>query len=434
MLIMFSQYFPDLSPFYSGHWWPIVVSCGHIFKRTLSNHHEAPSNHRSMSVENRAENVMSGFILLDVFHLLADRESARRGLPKGSLFLAPETTRNLQQVGLGILSVCLTKPTRGNPWLRGDHRLSELGIEHHFGRLRSQSPTAQLTTRSYWQSSARDMLRRARQTKPSAATRCVQELVEPLTPDEFYSCSERAYKSALRLAGFCEGVTAESLEDMYLRWCKDKEYLKEGPLLGDEEELDDSLVPHGLRKETGTKETAAKENGAREFLEQMQVDASLAGDLPETEKVPDAQELELKSVPDADTLRSLMSATSPNHDSEDVPPQSPSKGTCARGMAKNLHHALWGLGCGASEAEVFDSIWRLVMYLRHWGAGCDRSYSKLHPRPEDKQKTFSRFELVPVPWFCQISLGSSGPLPLGSSGSFGGVRVVFYCIPFYIIL
>ena len=47
--------------------------------------------------------------------------------------------------------------------------------------------------------------------------------------------------------------------------------------------------------------------------------------------------------------------------------------------------------------KSLNSIWRLVMYLRHWGAGCDRSYSKLHPRPEDKQKTFSRFELVPVP-------------------------------------
>ena len=54
----------------------------------------------------------------------------------------------------------------------GDHRLSELGIEHHFGRLRSQSSTAQLSTRGYWQSSARDMLKRARRTKPAAATRC----------------------------------------------------------------------------------------------------------------------------------------------------------------------------------------------------------------------------------------------------------------------
>ena len=232
---------------------------------------------------------MCGFILLDVFHLLADRESARRGLPKGSLFLAPETTRNPQQVGLGILSVCLTKPVRGNPWKRGDHRLTEMGIEHHFGRLRSQSCTAQLTTRSYWQSSAKDMLRRARQTKPSAAARCVQELVEPLTPDEFYACSERAYKSALRLAGFCEGVTPESLEDLYIRWCKDKDYLKEGPLLGDEEELLDGLAAHGLSQEIAATKIVDKGNGAKEFLEQMQVDASLEADLSETEDPPDAQ-------------------------------------------------------------------------------------------------------------------------------------------------
>jgi hypothetical protein len=185
-----------------------------------------------------------------------------------------------------------------------------------------------------------------------------------LTQDEFYSCSERAYKSSLRLVAFCEGVTPESLEDSYVRWCKDKEYLKEGPLLVDEEELDPDFVPSGLVKETG----------AKEFLEQMQVDASLQGDLPETEADPNAQEIELKSVPDADILLDLMSAKSSNHDADDVPPQSPSKGTCSTGMAKNLHHALWGLGCGASESEVFDSIWRLLMYLRHWGGGCDRSF------------------------------------------------------------
>lgn len=326
-----------------------------------------------MTVENRAENCMSGFLLLDLFQMLANREAAKRGLPKGSCFCAPETVRNLQQCALGILGVCISKAVRGSPWARGDHRLSELGIEHHFGRLRSQSSTAQLSTRGYWQSSARDMLKRARRTKPAAATRCAAEVVPPLTQDEFYSCSERAYKSSLRLVAFCEGVTPESLEDSYVRWCKDKEYLKEGPLLGDEEELDPDFVPSGLVKETG----------AKEFLEQMQVDASLQGDLPETEADPNAQEIELKSVPDADILLDLMSAKSSNHDADDVPPQSPSKGTCSTGMAKNLHHALWGLGCGASESEVFDSIWRLLMYLRHWGGGCDRSFI---PDPRTSRK------------------------------------------------
>ena len=132
---------------------------------------------------------MSGFLLLDLFQMLANREAAKRGLPKGSCFCAPETVRNLQQCALGILGVCISKAVRGSPWVRGDHRLSELGIEHHFGRLRSQSSTAQLSTRGYWQSSARDMLKRAKRTKPAAATRCAAEVVPPLTQDEFYSCS-----------------------------------------------------------------------------------------------------------------------------------------------------------------------------------------------------------------------------------------------------
>lgn len=62
---------------------------------------------------------------------------------------------------------------------------------------------------------------------------------------------------------------------------------------------------------------------------------------------------------------------------DDVPP-SPSKGVVSTdiGPAQNLHHALWTLGPHCSEEEVFDSIWRLVMYLRYWKGGSDRTWIK----------------------------------------------------------
>ena len=100
-----------------------------------------------MPLEMRAENGLCGLMLIEVFQMLSNQESTRRGLPRGSLFLAAETVRNLQHAAMGVISVTVSKSTEGSPWERGGQRLSELAIEQHFGRLRTQSPSAQLTAR-----------------------------------------------------------------------------------------------------------------------------------------------------------------------------------------------------------------------------------------------------------------------------------------------
>ena len=89
-----------------------------------------------MPLEMRAENCLCGVMLLDLFQMISNQESSRRGLPRGSLFLAAETVKNLQHSAMGVISVALSKSTEGSPWTRGEQRLSELGIEQHFGRLR----------------------------------------------------------------------------------------------------------------------------------------------------------------------------------------------------------------------------------------------------------------------------------------------------------
>ena len=80
---------------------------------------EAPTNHKTMSVADRVCNVLSGFALLDLLKITAELECSRRSLPRGSLWLAPETHRNLQHCALGLLSVCLSKQPKGSPWLSG---------------------------------------------------------------------------------------------------------------------------------------------------------------------------------------------------------------------------------------------------------------------------------------------------------------------------
>lgn len=177
---------------------------------------EAPSSHRTMRMSDRVQNSLCGFALLDVFRMLADREASRRGMPRGALFLAPETVRNLQQVCLGVLSVCLSKSPEGDPWCNGHHRLTELPVEQHFGRLRVQSSSAQLTAKSFWVACARKMLQS--QIRRGAPSKVPEKEMKPISPDEWYFESEKATRVAIRFAAWCSGFTQDSLYEMYCEW------------------------------------------------------------------------------------------------------------------------------------------------------------------------------------------------------------------------
>ena len=97
--------------------------------------------------------------------------------------------------------------------------MSEISIEHFFGRLRVQSPSAQLTTRSYWAASAREMARTARRSKSNLAEPPNLEHCPPLTSAQFYAASERALQSALELVAWCGDLSTRSLEERYKEWC-----------------------------------------------------------------------------------------------------------------------------------------------------------------------------------------------------------------------
>ena len=117
----------------------------------------------------------------------------------------------------------------------------------------------------------------------------------------------------------------------------------------------------------------AHEEETKRCLNQMQCDAGMQEDLPLDSPEPSFDDL--GEVPDGDLLNELLNAQDGKGPEE--PPPSPTKGTCpVPGMACNLHHALWTLGPNATSEEVFDSIFRLVMYLRHWQGGCDRTWIK----------------------------------------------------------
>ena len=119
----------------------------------------SPLLHKCLSMAERVETAISGYLCLDLFQVLASELCSKRSLPTGSMFLAQQTMRDLQACSLAAIVIGLTKGPDLEPWRRGFGRLSELAIEQLFGQLRSQSGNSQLTCRGYWQANARNAIK-----------------------------------------------------------------------------------------------------------------------------------------------------------------------------------------------------------------------------------------------------------------------------------
>lgn len=96
----------------------------------------APCTHKDLRLAQRCEVALSGFLCIDLFRMAAESLCSARTLPRGSLFMAPQTCHNLQGVALSVIVVCLTKSPDFSPWTRGQSRLSEIGaLERLLERL-----------------------------------------------------------------------------------------------------------------------------------------------------------------------------------------------------------------------------------------------------------------------------------------------------------
>ena len=132
-----------------------------------------------MSLQQRVEVSISGFVAFDVFSMLAKDRCNRMRLPRGSCWFAPQTASNLQAISLSLVILALSKPKDIEPWRHGSNRLSELSIEQHFGVLRGQSSNSQLSCRSYWQASARSALKLQNQLTREKAIPGHEEALSP---------------------------------------------------------------------------------------------------------------------------------------------------------------------------------------------------------------------------------------------------------------
>lgn len=337
--------------------------------------------HRSMELPVRCENAVTGFLVLDLYRLMADKLCTKRLLPKGSLWLAPQTHVNLQNIALGTISVCLSKdPESGDYWKGGHCRMCELGVEEWFGILRSRSITSQLTSRAYWRSAAKEMIRCSQLTSRKAKIHNDQTTIKPISDEEWVQITKRSLKAAIELVAWSSGVTPESLRSKYLAF--------DGYQLAPSE-VDPELLHEWERDE---QETWEDEMGAASKCEELlnTVKAGVQEDHEdETQEAEADQNAEasmddgpvpsgtvgpyLGNLPDADQVHELLTskgdASSPFCVEQPLVSDAPYQFTLAGALATSLEET----------GSRFDALWRLCMYLRYWKQGGDQHWLK-NPR------------------------------------------------------
>lgn len=345
-----------------------------------------------MSLKDRVENGLTGYVLLDLWKIMADKITTKRKLPKGALSIAPQTQQNLQSVVLGMLSYALGKDAASpNPFSKGHCRMTELPVEEWFGRLRMRSVTAQLTTTAFWRAAAKEMIRASKNKKGEMkAVPCDSEPLPPLTEGEFFDCSKRALESAVRLAAWCGGFDTDSLKAVYFAQCQQTHtYVAEAA---------DQDMHEWERDEQELWDEDREKNEAKELLSQVQQEARDEQEDDEEDEEPaddnekrnEMFDLEvLRSLPDGEELAEIC-ATSKDCMS---PFKDDSKGNGGGqpqerdDVCTTLSQALGAvafLGDITEQSEhqasrneqAFDRLWRLCMYLRHWRGGGDSHFIK----------------------------------------------------------
>lgn len=118
----------------------------------------SPIMRLNLTLAQRCEIALCGFISLDIFAILAKEKEFTLRLPAGAGFMASQTAGILQSCALAAVVVTLTKDAGMTPW-KTHGQLTEIGAEHWFGHLRLQSANAQHSTRSCFQCAARQMIK-----------------------------------------------------------------------------------------------------------------------------------------------------------------------------------------------------------------------------------------------------------------------------------
>lgn len=327
----------------------------------------APATHGNLTLLQRLELSLTGFLLQDLWALLASFREAKFKVKKGMYQLAPQTRVHLQSLALGVAVIASsTALETWNPWPR-DQVLSEIHIERTFGKYRSQSQSGELSARAYWSASARVLRQQAaRFAAAKADALAPPETMPIISPEEFKECSRRAWTSAMQLAAKCSNMETNALETMYrsdstletLAKADAQEAEADGledfeELCEDEEEMNEQSNASGGQLSTlleaiqdvaaQTLESASKDEAAEPKIQPRDKDESL----------PDGQELSF-----------LTNQTAQNGEKE----TSEFTNLTQKGFPKTLSGAL------SSGGSLWSKLWMLSVALRCGNSGMDAAF------------------------------------------------------------
>lgn len=312
----------------------------------------APASHGALSMKQRCMNALCGFLLLDLYSIMATAANNKKSWRKGASFLAPQTRNNLQSAALAAIAITLSKDAYADYWKSTGHRLSEISIEEYFGRLRVQSVSAQLSARAYFKAAVIEGIKH----KPLE-----EEVLEAdlpcLSNEEFSEVADAALEASLVLVSATSEASKDSILSVYQEWCAT------GTL--DTELLGATIPPEEAEDEFMEYKTEAQISDKQECQELFDVLGSLSvHDFAEDSNLPSASisinppqvDLDLREVPDMDALKSCLQGEPSSHES--VPDKN--KLPCT------LADALMQVENGRS---LFDAMWRLTAFLRHGHLG-----------------------------------------------------------------
>lgn len=144
----------------------------------------APSMHSLLTVAERCEVALSGYICMDLFSMLAKEKCRTLQLPGGSTFMAVQTCSTLQHVALSVVLICLTMEDGFDAWTSGTARLTELPIEYHFGYLRCMMSNSQFSARQFFACDAKQAAKTGKALNNCRRTKQIHPRPEKKLSDE----------------------------------------------------------------------------------------------------------------------------------------------------------------------------------------------------------------------------------------------------------
>lgn len=179
--------------------------------------------HRKLSLETRLENALCTHILLDLGRMMSLEREKDLGVKRGSLFFDSATIRNLKNlVGcVAIVAASLPDGYAFKPW-----KMCELPLEWHFGMLRGQYTSAQMSVRDFIQADAILGAKTVRK-QSKVGQEAVLQLSEfeamglpqkRLSEEQFQAAATRAMKAAFELMERCSTMTKVQIHKAYMAY------------------------------------------------------------------------------------------------------------------------------------------------------------------------------------------------------------------------